>query len=532
MKINNPYSQNRYTFKERMERKFTELVIPLIRYIPMSDKIHFDSKPKYIPGSIFRIRRHMKYRENHKIWDNSKPSYMDIDLLSVYVSEYIPIENIDNLEKGLLKIFKEHKPVSYAYNDPSQIKTFCNEVRQSIYGGRWSTFGHIAIDKDSELYNYVKHIEIHATQISSSSIILGFNISPSEPYLNIYKSEMRRNIEEETTLHPSVKKFFTFWGSRTIPGDAAKEKKIEDLLLELKWRTLKEMGKYLEMYFISNKIIFPSIEVYKIQQDFSEIKLKKNESQFLSSIGLRESYYHDKSKDGYWDIYGGDTTDKIDSSVKITCNSHLPGEPYYSTHDFQIEDSVREFADNLLPILVMRNYTMNLSENIAIQQKEIFSSIKKSKPNYKKLINIRYDLETNLQLLKRFKSEISDDVYKQFKYIIKNSIGEFEPVNRNSKDKVWSEIIVENTKFMIEKTFTHSQNLSKIIDDTVKLLEIKTNNSLRKKTFSLTIFTVILSLIATAFAGLSLYYSLDKEEQNKVVGVLDYLKTAWTYFFS
>lgn len=52
---------------------------------------------------------------------------------------------------------------------------------------------------------------------------------------------------------------------------------VEDFLLELKWRTLKEISKYFDMYFTINKLIPPSIEVYKINQNSCELKSTKND---------------------------------------------------------------------------------------------------------------------------------------------------------------------------------------------------------------------------------------------------------------
>src|SRR5699024_2559381 len=135
----------------------------------------------------------------------------------------------------------------------------------------------------------------------------------------------------------------------------------------------------------------------------------------------------------------------------------------------------------LLPILVIREYVVDLSKNIAARQKNTFSSIKKEKQKYKKLINIRYEIEKNLHILKRFKYEIDENYFENVKDGIIR-LSEFEPVRPKLDNEVWVERIVDNTDYMIDKTYNHSENFAKIIDDTVRLLEIKTNNSLRRMT--------------------------------------------------
>jgi hypothetical protein len=179
---------------------------------------------------------------------------------------------------------------------------------------------------------------------------------------------------------------------------------------------------------------------------------------------------------------------------------------------------------NLLPILIMRNYVIDLSKQIAIRQKDTFISIKKEKPKYQKLINIRYELEQNLHILKRFKNEMGKSEFERVKKEIMECISDFEPSRPKFSNISWAETIVDNTSFLIDKTYTHSQNFAKIIDDTVKLLEIKTNNSLRRRTFWLTIFTVILSVAATIFAGLSLYFQLSNENQNSISEIFHSIK--------
>lgn len=64
------------------------------------------------------------------------------------------------------------------------------------------------------------------------------------------------------------------------------------------------------------------------------------------------------------------------------------------------------------------------------------------------------------------------------KRIIK--ISEFEPAIPRYTREAWTTDIIDITKYQIDKTYNNSQNFAKMIDDTVKLLEIRTNNSLLK----------------------------------------------------
>jgi len=159
----------------------------------------------------------------------------------------------------------------------------------------------------------------------------------------------------------------------------------------------------------------------------------------------------------------------------------------------QITYIVNEFAKLLLPIMVMRKYAIDLSEKIAIQQNQTFSSIKRERPKYSKLINIRYELERNLHTLKRFKNEIDDDYFNRVKLII-SKLTEFELSRPKHYITSATELFIDNANYILNETNDYSQHFAKMIDDTVQLLEIKTNHSSRNWSFRLAIITIVLSL--------------------------------------
>lgn len=516
IKIKNPFSKNRFTLKEKAQKKFTRIVVPWIRKIPLNED--YNAKRKFIPQFLNRIRIDLEYGRRD-LWGNSIPQGDDVNLLSVYVAEYIPIEDIDKLNKGLKKAFKEFSP-RFNTNRISNIDDFCNSVKQSIHGKRWSNFGYLEFDENDKLSKFVKRISVHGSQISSSSVIIEFSIEPSENFKKEYQKLIKSHVKVETILTPKIKSFFKFWGSKTPSNVIVKQQMVEDLLLELKWRTLKELGKYINMYFYKNKLIPPSIEVFRIKQKSCKLKYEENEkiNQFWESIGMGDYSFHEISKDGYWQLFDNEKDYSIGNSIKLTCNDEIQKASMFHSLDSQMVYFVKEIAMNLFPVLVMRTYTLGLSKKIAEQQENTFKSIKKESPNYKKLINIRYQLEQNLQILKRFKNEMGENEFEHKKREINGMLSDFEPADPRfrSSDTSWGEMIVDNTNYLIEKTNTLSQNFASIIDDTVRLLEIKTNNSLRKITFWLTILTIILSVIATVIAGMSLYLQLDEPNKDKI----------------
>ncbi|MFB6465428.1 hypothetical protein ACE38V_01290 [Cytobacillus sp. Hz8] len=529
IEIKNPYSRNRLSLKGKFNKKFTDFIVPYIKRISLDE--NWQTKSKYILKVLESARISVEDWESDRFSTSEIPQDIDLDLLSVYVAEYIPIENVDKLNKGLKKLVKNY-PFRFQHGQAEHVDEFCNEVKKSIHGGRWSNFGFIDFTKEKKVSDFVKDIHIHGTHLSSSSIILQFVINPSDEFISEYKKLIQSDIKEGHSFELSFKSLFKFWGGKGLSYDIVKNQMLEDLIIELKWRTMKEISKYFPLYFTNNKLIPPSIEVYKLNQTSSIFKIDEHEkrSSFWHSIGM-DRPFSDISKDGYWQLFTeGSRPYFIDSSLKVTCNSLIKREPMYHSFDFQIVYLLEEFANLFLPIMVMREYTVDSSQKIAIQQNRTFSSIQKEKPKYHKLINIRYELERNSQILKRFKNEIDDNYFNRVKSKI-NKIAEFEPSNRRYNGMSATEMIVDNTKYIVDKTYEHFRNFAKMIDDTVQLLEIKTNNSLRRRTFGLSIITVVLSIAATTFAGISLFYQLSDEKQNKIVGLFSPFIDLWQYFF-
>lgn len=529
IEIKNPHSRNRLSLKEKFNKKFTDFIVPYIKKIPLDD--NWEVKSKYIPNVLHSARISVKGWEHEKFSTCEIPEDIEVDLLSLYVAEYIPIENVDKLNKGLKKLLRNYPPRSQ-FGQIERVDEFCNGVKKSIHGGRWSNFGFIDIPSTEKFSDFVKYIHIQGTHLSSPSIILQFVINPSDKFINEYKKVVESDIEDSHSFDLKFKNFFKFWGSRGLPNDIVKNQILEDLIIELKWRTMKEISKYFPLYFTNNKQIPPSIEVYKLNQTSCVFQDAENEKRnlFWDSMGM-DSPFTDISKDGYWQFFPeGRRPNLIGSSFKVTCNSAIKRDSMYHSLDFQIVYMLREFSNLLLPIMVMREYAVDTSEKVAVRQNKTFSSIKREKPKYQKLINTRYELERNLQILKRFKNEIGDNHFDRVKsQIIK--ITSFERSHPKYKGGSVTEKVVDNTKYIVDKTFDYSQHFAKMIDDTVQLLEIKTNNSLRGRTFILTIITFVLSLAATIFAGFSLFYQLSDKNQNKILSLFSPIMDMWQHFF-
>lgn len=522
IKIKNPFSHNRFSTKEKIQRKISAWVIPVIKIIP-----DIPEDFKGLKGLSFLQQ---SLRSNFINTSTRKPEEVDLELLSVNIAEYIPVEEIEALHKGLKKLFKKN-PTFYNQMDLQRIEQFCNP-NQSIHGRSWIYFGQIDIKEDNKLSEFVKSIRMKGIKISSSSIGIEFFVTPSDSFQNNFKEIVCKDISGESVLNITFKNLFRFWGRSGNFGEKVKRRLLEDLLIELKWRTMKEINKYFKLYFFNNNTLPPSIEVYKKTESSSLIRNRsEGRNVFWESVGLPEhDFYREISKSGFWELYTDE--DNLDNSIKLTCNSLIKKHDGFYNLDHHIAVYAEEFSSSVTPIAIMRAYVKDLSKKLATYQNKTFKSLGKEKINYDKLINIRFDLERSLQILKRFKNETDENYFNYIKREIKESI-EFEPTIKiqRAEEYKWNNFFVDNTVNLIDMTDSFSKSFVNIIDETARLTEIKVNNSLRKRTFWLTIFTVFLTIVATVLAVTSIYLTylqLNSETQNKLISIFSSVKN----FFS
>lgn len=462
----------------------------------------------------------MKHWNFNREDSNQKPYGIELDLASITVGEYIPIENIDMMNEGLKKLFKQYdaKKLSTNFEVDKTVDNFCSGVKQSIHGGHWSEFGHLHFEDDKFLKEFVKTVKVSATHISSSSIVIEFLIRPAEPFLTKFNKTVEKHHPFEGFFTINKKNFFKGWWSREDKGRDIKQYNVEDLLLEIKWRTMKKIGSYFEMYFLSNKIISPSVESYLKKEKYSDSDYIKNRGGFWDSVGFGLHEFHEVSKDGFQELFYSYYGNTVDSPLKLITNKAMPYHPMFTNLGNQVSRYNNHFARTLLPLLVMRTYSIELSKSHGSRQKKTFDNLNRRKPRYKKLVSTRYNLEKNLQILKRFNMEIDEKDFEEYEADIKSYNFYFEPTKPASNHPLWSDFIVEDTKEHLESTYERFRGFSQIVDESTRLLELKTNHSVRNWSFRF-------SILATAFGGFALLN--DKTQEKVSSGIRSFLAWIW-----
>lgn len=499
MKITNPFSKGRFSRKENFERALTKKLAILKPYL-----LERDDKHDVLTSLYHGFRRPFIFNKNVSI-----PNDVEVSLLSVTIADLIPIEELSEIRDGIKKMLKLYRPNFNFFNDPKHVDNFYNEITSSVHGTRWSDLGNIQFDEKTSIGKYITHVNIQASQMSSSIIVMHYRLSLSDTFTSNFHQIINSDVNGETVFRPNFKHIFRYWGSSTYSPEQVKRRQLEDSILELKWMFLKEINSHIPSFFFNNKLVPPGILIYKIKQEFCPIKHDKDRDSFWESIELPQKhhpFYHDISENGAWQLHIDAYSHGLDESVRICCNSEIQLK-LMNDVDSEIIHSVDYFAREALPLLALRRYALFMSKQIAAFRINIFRAINNTKIKYKKILRQRLTIQQNGLMLERINNELNQREYERKKADLIDAFYKWEPADKQYGHGTWVENVVETTQRLVNDTYKHFETLNKTIDDTVQILTIQTNFSLQRKTVMLTIVTILLALVALYLT----YYQITQE---------------------
>ncbi|MGF9850390.1 hypothetical protein ABHN09_02165 [Bacillus paramobilis] len=499
MNIQNPYSQKRYSTKEKFQRRLSKLLIKSINKIPALNEA----------GHLNRIKLSLNY-DFSKSETVAPPDDVSLNLLSVNVSELIPIENTLLLKKGFKKLLKKHKPKRILVaNDATSIDRFCEKASSRLNPGTWFRLGLIEFNENLPIGKYVDHIDIYGMHLSSSLIMLHFNITPSDSYKRDLEELIKKDFKGKRILKTKIMNPLKKASIYTNSSVNTKKEYIDDLLVELKWRALNYINKFFPLYFHTNSVIAPSVETYKVNELLCHLQRNSKDKKhnfFYRSVGLSrdDNLFHEISKDGIWQLLFNEESGELHNPVKLLCNSYFQPNQYLANPvNHQIEIEAFENSIMILPILTIRKYLEFQTEQLAKYRNKIYKYIQNKRINYKKLLYLRIELGQSIQILTRIKNE-----QKNRSYIFEQlNLTEMEPCPKFKNQPTWSEYIVDSTEKLITDTYDHASGIVKILDDSIEILDIKANFSMQKKSAWLTFSSLLVAVLSLLIAFISVYFT-------------------------
>lgn len=270
-------------------------------------------------------------------------------------------------------------------------------------------------------------------------------------------------------------------GGESKPEDEYKKTKINNLLIEIKFRFLKEMNRYVPLYFHETNVLAPSIEIFEGRN----LKDEKNTEPLLEYYGIcRGEHILYDSNDNY-EFYATFLNDLASSNtIKILSNS---GQIDGLFSDSYLLRTLEEALGELMSINTLIN---RVDEKLAALKIDFANLIHKRHISYDKFIKLRFQLENMSNMLYVIKKEITESVFDANLMICCTIF--------NIKEEDVSECLFNFIKKLVEsqlkKILDKIKQSNNMIDGFLSIYALSSDKKLSRKTVFLSWLTVILTI--------------------------------------
>lgn len=408
----------------------------------------------------------------------------------------LPKEDLENYENGILKFKNICKKNTMPF-DISTVEENFNKMKNNAFGEAFYNIGHFNILNGNSLYKWVDSLQIVLSEFENYFIVIY--------QLNINKStnnEIQEILNSSVSIPPVFKKdnglIYLLGGefSQTI------KTAIKNLVLEIKYKFITEMKKYVPVFFHNHELISPSLEVY--------------ESDCIKDSLLR-------------DVWGVNLKD-IDfcKKEKVVCDISVYNEMHRKNRYLMLYDKT-QIADLTFLNDAFNSYPVQLAEFFILSEfrHHIKANILKHQRNSNKLLHkkvsasklMEFKLKTlkDIFIYKRFVDSVikhenlllKKDYFKDFENRAPSQFGK----NNNSACYLWQEDLLSSYKFYKKQI----EDLFILFDDNLKIVESSSNMKLIKHTLIITIVSFVIS------TGISII-TLLLTNQEAVQKIIDCLK--------
>lgn len=510
MKIKNKYSKKRYSFKEKLQIKFSKIIIDSCIRFPKSS-----------------LSKYLLYKsESYKV-DINENDY--IDFVSMFVIDIVQKEDFYKAQKGFRRMLNNYKPYSsFNFNDSNRADNFfANKIED--YGGKsWHNLGCIEFEKGSFIRKYVSIVEITALTFSPSLVCFSFNIHPTK----LLKEEFNNILNEDTKerkllIWPNLRTLKSIirvkhWGYSSRSVEQEKEEAIRDLMLEIKYNVLKRVSKYLPIYIFKENTVVPSLEVYKTN-------IYHNRKEYINlwrTLGI-STYYSDLSRNGELGLFYKDKSDDVDCEFKLLGNVRSMPEIYRDEESY-LNSIAEEIIAELYQGLVMNALLNNFKKKFSRLRNKTFRILSKRFESYYKLMRLKFKIENEFKMLFRVVTEMDS---KMIELSLRNYSDEFIS-NSNRLKGTFYEHFIKYILSEIKLVNKNTVDTRKILDEYINMNSMKTNYRISITNMLLSTITVIVSTLSVIIGLITLEITLPINTSNELILKLNTIIKYLVHFIS
>ena len=214
-------------------------------------------------------------------YDSKAPFY---NIERITVSELIPKEYANSTYKGLERFQKKYSSRGI-FDFNHEMGSYFDSFNDGYAFSNIITF---KVNEKSCLKNYIRTISFCFVNATDSFFVLNVSADLNKDFSEAMSKYATKNVEEFSEKKVLLNTSWYEYKRATIAthsGEGIKSKTIEQVVADLRWRLIKEIGKYVKhMCFFEKKIIPPGLLTVESNIDFTSNDL------FWHSVGIYEHH--------------------------------------------------------------------------------------------------------------------------------------------------------------------------------------------------------------------------------------------------
>jgi hypothetical protein len=350
----------------------------------------------------------------HITCDNSIPKSKYYIPIAIISNELIEKENIPLFKLGLEKLITKqltHKFIGHvlSHKDIEDLVEYLNEDITSF--SSLVDCGRYDFENDEEIKKYVEYLDVYVRNYSTSYFVLEIHIYLTDYIKNIMINKINSNYVSKRAIiiqsygfskdkSGAKKSVNCYWNNDAY----LKSEIINDILLEIKWLIFNKLEKYFPLVFNSNKVMPPSINIYKTDILFS----KDEYCSFLRSVGIDNIKACSVSKNS-----------RIFFETEIGCSMYNNRADMIFVINDSEEDLKSDYVEEIISNFIneydafYKLYILDIINHwytsVYANYRNIINRIKIKRTNYRKLLKLRYQFEFDFKLFNKIYNELDFD---------------------------------------------------------------------------------------------------------------------------
>ena len=444
------------------------------KFKPLSEdeKYRFDDEDPFIEKQAAKMPEGFNYIENQK-----DEGYLKLDYIDLY--DYLPKEDLESFMKELSDFVSKYNINAFGIHRTKKDLEGIYSLGQYFDGCAFTNISSFTIKDNEHLEKYCTSVSISLRNLSSTFLIVKYRFYIKQEF----NDEIEKICKTEFKGYSKITRQFNVpwynpkkFGRGSYTGNQTRQKKIYELISDLKWCALKELKKTFTIHFWIDNMFPPCFETYS-----TNIRPNKNRD----NLEFWNSVMFDSAAD-YAPVYNAcvcwDYKNSICEGVRLA--AFCGGD--YSRGEFLPGIVHHDISDTYAVYLTARTLGYVAERDIAGCNRKISRAIKKAKNT--SVLKVRVDVERKLYYCYRFISEFTGQTInvgdvKEFRneFYEKGSVssrclGGLAKLIRNSKERV--------------------DNVLKLLNDAAEYRSSEANLKLQRTMMFITILSLLVALIS------------------------------------